>query len=86
MNNLFRAYIKALVLEYSQDCAKYLAAVIQMEMTPMTQNDDFLQTVMEKWVIKYKDQRTGRIPTAVPKQTMNLGASSGPCSFYPPSK
>ncbi|KAF7362558.1 Interferon-induced GTP-binding protein Mx2 [Mycena venus] len=51
-------HIRSLIKEHTKDCDKYLAAVVQMEMTPMTQNDDFLQTAMEKWVVRYKDQRT----------------------------
>ncbi|KAJ6477061.1 P-loop containing nucleoside triphosphate hydrolase protein, partial [Mycena sanguinolenta] len=60
-------YLRKLVLAHSQDCNKYLEAVVRMETaTPMTQNDDVLQTAMEKWIVKYKDQRAGRIPTDVP--------------------
>ncbi|KAF7350793.1 P-loop containing nucleoside triphosphate hydrolase protein [Mycena sanguinolenta] len=73
-------YLRKLVRAHSQDCAKYLEAVVRMETaTPMTQNDDFLQATLEEWIVKYKDQRAGRIPTVLPKpvQAATLGSASG---------
>lgn len=59
---MIRMYVRSLILAQSEDCAKYLEAILQVEMTPMTQNDNFLQAEMEKWVVKYKEQRVS-IPT-----------------------
>ncbi|KAJ6593012.1 Dynamin central region-domain-containing protein [Mycena capillaripes] len=59
-------YVRSLILAQSEDCAKYLEAVLQMEMTAMTQNDDFLQAEMEKWVVKYKEQQMHWTPTTIP--------------------
>ncbi|KAJ7605171.1 P-loop containing nucleoside triphosphate hydrolase protein [Roridomyces roridus] len=59
-------YLRALIQDRAQDCARYLEAILEMEKTPMTLNDDVLQAATEKWVMKYKDQRAGRTPTFVP--------------------
>ncbi|KAJ7208660.1 P-loop containing nucleoside triphosphate hydrolase protein [Mycena pura] len=55
-----RTVLTDLEEKHADDCATYLAAALDMEMTPMTQNDHYLQATNEKWVGKYRDQRAGK--------------------------
>ncbi|KAJ7766565.1 P-loop containing nucleoside triphosphate hydrolase protein [Mycena maculata] len=60
LKTAIRACLFDLRVVHSDDCAKYLEAVLQMETTPMTQNDHYLQATTEKWASKYRDQRAGK--------------------------
>lgn len=49
-----------LIAVYANECATFLQAAIDMEVTPYTQNTHYLQDATEKWMAKYKAQRAGR--------------------------
>ncbi|KAJ7483869.1 P-loop containing nucleoside triphosphate hydrolase protein [Mycena galericulata] len=60
LKTVLRAYLYELITIHTDDCAKYLEAILDMETTPMTQNDHYLQATTEKWAAKYKEQRAGK--------------------------
>ncbi|KAJ7032332.1 P-loop containing nucleoside triphosphate hydrolase protein [Mycena alexandri] len=63
LRNILHAYLFNLLALHAADCMKYLEAILEMETTPMTQNDHYLQVTTEKWAARYKEQRVGKTPS-----------------------
>lgn len=55
-----RLSICELVNRHYTACVQFLQAMLEVEQTPFTQNDHYLQTCKDKWLAKYKDARAGR--------------------------
>ncbi|KAJ7742281.1 P-loop containing nucleoside triphosphate hydrolase protein [Mycena metata] len=60
LRNTLHAYLFDLLALHTADCVKYLEAILEMETTPMTQNDHYLQVTTEKWAARYKEHRAGK--------------------------
>ncbi|KAJ8092575.1 hypothetical protein PM082_006900 [Marasmius tenuissimus] len=57
-----KSSVSKLFSRHDQRCLMFLEAALEMEMTPATQNNHYLQSSTEKWHAKYKSARTGTVP------------------------
>ncbi|KAJ7149427.1 P-loop containing nucleoside triphosphate hydrolase protein [Mycena crocata] len=93
LKHALRTCLFYLIQIHYTECARYLAAVLEMETTPMTQNDHYLLATTEKWVGKYKEQRAGKssVPDVPPTKRQKIDkanpadAPSNMFSFGAPS-
>ncbi|KAJ7024655.1 P-loop containing nucleoside triphosphate hydrolase protein [Mycena alexandri] len=70
LRNTLHVYLFDLLALHTADCAKYLEAILEMETTPMTQNDHYLQVTTEKWAARYKEERAGKPSAAKHRKTV----------------
>ncbi|KAJ6557932.1 P-loop containing nucleoside triphosphate hydrolase protein [Mycena capillaripes] len=52
--------ITDLAAKLFESCGTFLMAMLEVEQTPFTQNDHYLQSSTEKWLSRYKDERAGK--------------------------
>ncbi|KAJ7189190.1 P-loop containing nucleoside triphosphate hydrolase protein [Mycena filopes] len=85
-------YLPTLIAVHAAECSANLETALEVERTPMTQNDHYLRATTEKWVERYKAQRAGEnLPASVAdvppsakrrkvaeKQSKSTAASFGP--------
>jgi len=60
-----RVSISELVDRHYIGCGQFLQAILEVEQTPYTQNDHYLETCKDKWLAKYKDARAGRVKASL---------------------
>jgi hypothetical protein len=52
--------ITELIRTHESSCNTFLDAILEVELTPFTQNFHYMESSTEKWLAKYKDARSGR--------------------------
>jgi len=69
--------LSELVESHYQSCSQHVDAILEVEMTPFTQNTHYLETSKAKWLARYKDIRAGGRQNG-PDRLPNLGAYVSP--------
>lgn len=49
-----------LVEMHYRRCSEHVSAILEVELTPYTQNTHYLESCKDKWLARYKGTRAGR--------------------------
>ncbi|KII84204.1 hypothetical protein PLICRDRAFT_46578 [Plicaturopsis crispa FD-325 SS-3] len=84
LRNHLNVFVSELVEQHYDSCLSHIAAILEGERTPFTQNDHYLATSKDKWLAKYKEARAGQKEPS-PAQGIAASTLSSPFSFANPS-
>ena len=59
--SMTRSLLGELIRHHLNVCSEYLEAILEIELTPYTQHQSYLNRYSEEWLSKYYDIRKGRI-------------------------
>lgn len=68
------SFVTELVAKHYDSCLVFLDAILEVELTPYTQNFHYLESSSSKWLAKYKDVRS-RLNEVKPTQKFSLTPS-----------